>query len=520
MTTTDKALITRLLVPQNMWQSNGNEDYEHIYSPNRLASSERTDSVTKESENKEDLDSLPFGASLEQIKTWLDTQCETEQTCIDWTVDYDHKPQDHTEEHEVFDKRPNTAILDRIRRGHGPRSSKFEDLLWPLRTDKSEGASRFSKWPRKESFKAMAEVLLKWNKHVACTYKDVEAREALMHAMRGRIAFFDRALSHRRSADAHDDSSRKLLRAVYIYRPETIIFGTKDPFDLLTITLAHIGFAIPDFDHELEYLMFYTLVIERSRMAHVANAGIRHKSEEKIADSKRRRDTERAAMYERKISDWNRNVFQKNCNIVAERIKVARRNIELKVSEELQTLTVLQIAQKVISRDIISKRSPPAKDLSSSSASWAKQMDACSATEVILERIVREHMDDLNASAKVVSQINADMKDINRTRVLTRAMKFAGLDLKNVSETARRRVVEERMANPGTLIMMGNAIKGITETKIKATNMLEAVVKIDDRLEELLDAAKVAYGKYEELTWVIDSEFAFSVEGKLDGKFK
>jgi hypothetical protein len=516
MTTTDKALITRLLVPQNM----GGEYYEHIYSPNRPASSEKTNLVARESENEEDFDSLPPGASLEQIKTWLDTQCKTEQARIDWTVDYDHKHQNHTEKYGVFDKRPNTAILDRIRRGHGPRSFKFEDLLWPLRTEKPERASRSGKWPRKESCKEMAEVLLKWNKHVSCTYEDVEAREALVHAMRGRIAFLDRALSHRKSADAHDDSSRKLLRAVHIYRPETIIFGTKDPFDLLIITLAHIGFAIPDIDHELKYLMFYILVTERSRMAHVVNAETRHKFEEKIADSKRRRDTERAAMYEQKMTDWNRDVFQKNCNTVAERVKVARRNIELKVSEELQTLTVLQIAQKVISRDMISKRTPPAKDLLSSSVSWAEQMDACSAAEVILEQIVREHMDDLDASAKVASQNNADMKEINRTRVLTRAMKFAGLDLNNVSETARRRVVEERMANPGTFIMMGNAIEGLVETKTKAKNMLAAVPEIDVRLEEMLDAAKATYCKYEELAWLVDSDSAFGVEGKLDGKFK
>jgi hypothetical protein len=181
---------------------------------------------------------------------------------------------------------------------------------------------------------------------------------------------------------------------------------------------------------------------------------------------------------------------------------------------------VLQIAQKVISRDMISKRTPPAKDILSSSVSWAEQMDACSAAEVILEQIVREHMDDLDASAKVASQNNADMKEINRTRVLTRAMKFAGLDLNNVSETARRRVVEERMANPGTFIMMGNAIEGIVETKTKAKNMLAAVAEIDVRLEKMLDAAKATHCKYEELAWLMDSDSAFGVEGKLDGKFK
>jgi hypothetical protein len=336
--------ITRSLILQNVLGSDSDSDDDSGLdcSLDSLISSWHTDTTIKADEHVEDDGSLPIGASLEDTIAWLDAQCGAEQARFDSVQDSKCQPESGQAGHDRPNRGPDTAVLNRIRRGHGPRSSKFEDLLWPLRLNTSAG--RFSERPRKESSEAMAEVLLNWNMHVASAYDDPDTRIDLIDAMQARVHFLNRILSHRRSADAHDDTSRKLLRAIHAYRPETADFETQDTCNLLTVILAHIGFAIPDIDQELKYLIFYTLVAERVHMAHVANADTRRRLEENISIAKKRRDRENVVKYEQKLIDWSLGVFENNCDIITSRVKIARRNVELKALEELQALTVLQTA--------------------------------------------------------------------------------------------------------------------------------------------------------------------------------
>jgi hypothetical protein len=480
------APITRSLVLQSVLEVDSDDDSELTYSLDTLTSSWHTDTTTKNDESVDENGSLPLHATLEDTLTWLDIQCEAEQARLDCVLEEHCRPDYRPQKHDHLNRGLNTAVLDRIRRGYGPRSSKFEDLLWPLRINTFTGTERFSKRPRNESCEVMTEVLLNWNKHVASAYDDPEARIALIHAMYARVSFLDRILIHRRSADAHDDTLRKLLHAMHAYRPETADFETQDTCNLLTIILAHIGFAIPDIDQELKFLIFYALVTERGHMAYTANVNTRRKLEEQIAHARRRRDSESVARYERKMSDWSRDVFEKNCDIIASRVKTARRNVKLKALEELQTLTILQTAQKIVLDERLFKGKSPSQLLVPQSTWLPACLSACVAADASLEDVMQEDMTDLLASAKAASKNTVDMKYITRARILTRALKFAGLDLKTISETERARVVEERMANPGTVSMMGDVVEGIMETKHKARDVIEAMGKVETKLGEML----------------------------------
>jgi hypothetical protein len=521
MVSTDKhqehTAITRSLILQNVLDSDSDSDDGNGLdcSLDSLMSSWHTDTTVKADEHVEDDGSLPTGASLEDTMAWLDAQCEAEQARFDSVQDPEYQPESGPAELDRPNRGLDTAVLNRIRRGYGPRSSKFEDLLWPLRLNTSAG--RFNKRPWKESSEAMAEVLLNWNKHVASAYDDPDTRIDLIDAMQARVSFLNRILSHRRSADAHDDTSRKLLHAIHAYRPETADFETQDTCNLLTIILAHIGFAIPDIDQELKYLIFYTLVTERVHMAHVANADTRRRLEGDISIAKKRRDSENVVKYEQKLIDWSLGVFENNCDIIALRVKIARRNVELKALEELQTLTVLQTAQKIVLDERLAKGKSPAHLLIPRSTWLPAHSSACMAADANLDDVVNEHMTDLLANVKVASRNTADMKYITRARILTRALKFAGLDLTDVSEKERRKVVKERMANPGTVSMMGNAVEGITETQQQAREMADAMDAMELKLAQMLRRAEEQQKEYEDLERLVHSDVSLAGDEVVHG---
>ncbi|KAH8728048.1 hypothetical protein GQ44DRAFT_824375 [Phaeosphaeriaceae sp. PMI808] len=513
MTTTEKqdarvAPITRSLILQHLWSPGRYENAKQTWFPNGTDHSEIVDCVINiESKNS----FLSVDNNLEDMRAWLDTQCDVEKAQVDWSPDYER-------EINTTAEGLNTSALERIRRGHGPRSSRFEDLLWPLRIRNPPNSSpRFSKRPRSETYSSMQEVLLTWNKHVASADDNFTAREVSIEAMHGRIAFLNMALSHRRSADAHDDSLRKLLHCIHAYHPETASFKTKDPFDLITILLAHIGFSVPDVDDDLKYIMFYTLVAERVNAAHIANAGTRHMLSQNVAIAKANKQAGRAWKYERALNEWVRSEFERNCNMIAEEVKVARQNVHLKALKDLQNLVVLQIAQKTVLRDKIAGEKLLSDNLNSASA-WLKTgQEIWDSATTHLENMV-EYLDELSATCNVAASSSEGMASINQALVLTRAMEFVGLDLKHASDAERQLVVAERMANPSTIVMMGSTIEGITETRIKARELFESLGKMDSKLAELMEATEAVLQQYEGLARLVDSDSIPFLESDFDSE--
>lgn len=455
---------------------------------------------------------LPLGASLEEIKLWIDAQCNGELARADWINEYDRYAQDDAEEPGSLGRGPDTAVIDRIRRGDGPCSAKYEDLLWTLRLGECQKSSRYSEQPRNESYKAIEQILLDWNTHVAIAYEDSEARQVLMDVMYARVAFLDRILSYRRSADAHDETSRKLLHAIHAYRPETATFKATDTCDLLTIILAHIGYAIPDIDQMLKYLIFYTLVTERVHIAQTANAGTRRKLEEEIARAKKQRNVDLVVKYEQKMSEWQHDVFQHNCDLIADKVRFARRNVELKALEGLQTLTILQTAQKLVLNNRLSRGVSPVDVLIPRSTWLSTHSTLCDDAATALSTATDARLPSLLANATLASQNNHDMKHVSRARILTRALKFAGLDVQNISEAERGRLVRDRMANPGTVTMMTNAIQAVTETKDNAREMMGAMETMERDMAEVLSKAQAVMEEYETLAKLVGTEMLADVD--------
>lgn len=445
---------------------------------------------------------LPPDASLEDIRNWLDVQCDIEQCKADWTDEYGRNQQDGLKDVHSMAQGPDITVLDRIRRGKGPRSAKYEDLLWPLRSKHSRERSKYSKHPKDESYGAMEQVLRGWNKHVATACENPTTRKALIDAMCERVDFLDLLLPQRRSADTYDPTADKLLRAIHAYWPETAAFRTTETPDLLIIILAHIGFTIPDIDEGLKHLIFYTLVTERIHVAHEVNATERREREEDITRAKQQGYTKRVAKYEQKMKDWQRDIFKRNCDIIADKVKSARRNVATRALEELQTLTVLQTAQKMVLNDRLSGSSalPSLCALSDSRAT-------------ALVTAADDQLPPLPASAALASQNFHEMEYIARVRIHARAKKFAGLD---VAEDKRQRLVEERMGNPGTVEMMGNAIQGIAETRTKAKEMLKAMETMDVEIDEVLSKTQEMMEVYEVLDKLVGPESLTDVDTCVD----
>jgi hypothetical protein len=517
--------LTRSLVLRQLRQPDEDDSLEQVSRSSFATSTEAScaNSVASSDDAQSSIESggredrgLPSDATLEQLVAWLDAECEKELDGVAWTADFEH----NASKNDVPSKGLNTEMLERIRRGHGPRPSRFEDLLAPLRLTDSGKARRYSKRPIKETYESMEKTLRKWNKHIADpVYDDSKGRELLMDAMCGRIIFLNRALNERRSADAHEDTCRKLLHAIHVYRPETVNFGTEDPMGLLTIIIAHLGYAIPDIDDDLKYRILYTVVTEWGYSAHVTNEDTRRKYEEKIAHARKRGDVARAVKFEQKMAAWVSAGLKINCDSIIARIKTARRNVELKGLKELQELTVLQTAQKLVLNDRITHKKPPYDALVPRPLWWAEQADARDTADENLKEKTSEHLDDLDTSFRVVSRTADEMKDINNARVLTRARKFAGLDLKDVSEIERHRIVQERMANPGTVPMMTDAMKGITENNGKARDAVESLTHMDRRVKELLGAVTRVHEEYYNLSKLVESDLHMVVGGAEDAEF-
>jgi hypothetical protein len=510
--------ITRSVVLDNVLDTEQEDDFQRPDGCLSLTSHQDLHEGVESSDGPtENGSSLLLGASLEELRAWLDAQCEKEQAQIDWSDEHERLSKGRIKDHNNISEGPDTSVLSRIRAGYGPRSSNFEDLLWPLRLDRE--SPRFSKQPRKESQKELEDVLLKWNRHVGVPVEDSEAREALVKALFLRIDLLDRS-SCRSSADAHNETCGKLLHAIWAYRLETVMFETQDTCNLLTIILAHLGHAIPDIDQELKYLMFYTLVAERQCLANITNARTARKLERLITEAKLGGDMNSMLKYERQKKTWDLAVWQKNCDVVADRVKIARRNVELQGLKELQELSVLQSAQKIVLAERIARDDPPS-DLYIPRSSWLHgNADACDTATTAMNASVDEHLSDILAGLKVATRNIDTMKDVTQARVLTRAMKFAGLDLKDHSAAEKKRVVKARMAEPETGKMMRDAYQAIIETNDKGRETVDLIRGMDDRLEQVLQVAEEVRKEHAELARRVEGDPMMVPGVEVDGKLE
>ncbi|KAF2028916.1 hypothetical protein EK21DRAFT_113449 [Setomelanomma holmii] len=456
-------------------------------------------------EYNDDVDQLSPEASLEETAAWLDVLCEKELACMDWTSDYEGLARERT---GTRGEDLNLKVLDRIRRGKGARRARFEDLLAPLRLDVPKA---YRKKPIKETYQEMAVVIRTWNQHVASVEEDFEARKTLMTALCNRIDFLHAAVQKRWTADAHDKTCRNVLLAIHAYRPEITDFETQDSTDLLIIILAHIGFAIPDIDDHLKYLIFFTLVKERLYSAHAVNAETRQLLERNIALARLNGYTQQRVRHEKTLRGWIKDGFRREGETIAGRIKAARRRIYLKSLEGLQDLVIPQTALKIVLKDLVSRTGATVTvNHEAVSQRWAQLLAGSEIATSHLEPSTCQLFEEAITHYTAAAENIADMETINHERVYTRAVKFAALDVQTPTEADRQQIVNLRMAHPGTTKMMSDAIQGLAETKTKGGQTMHSMAEIEAELDTMLKAAEEMNEKYEQFEDLMENELGLT----------
>ena len=378
----------------------------------------------------------------------------------------------------------------------------------------NEDGARFLNKPIVETPQEMETVLRNWNRHVGVPMEDGDAREALIAAMYARIEYLDGTLSYRRSADAHNITSQKLLHAIHVYRLETVHFSTTDTCELLNMVLAHLGYAIPDIDEELKYLMFYTLVAEREYLAQIANAPAKHKLDQQIAEAKRFRDYDTVEKHERQLRNWGTAIWKQNCDIIANRVRIARRVVESRALGELQHLAMLQTAQKTVLQQRLSHGQPPADKLIPRSVWLPQHALACDTALTALNAVADSHLTAFLARLKSATTNIAAMHDVAYARILSRAIAFSGLDLPpDMSEARKHQFVTARLECADTMNMLSDAVEAITETKVKSREMVGVVGDMEGRFGDVADAAEVLGREIGELVMLLEGDPEGDPEG-------
>jgi hypothetical protein len=483
------------------------EDDDHVQEQDSdpdddLSSDSSRESIIPEDEN---LLTSPE-ANLGELQKWLDNEGDNERARIDWSTDYEQlRKGDAGRLNTMVRGGLNTSVIERIRKDKGPRRAKYEDLLEPLRLETDTGR-RKSKKIHKQTYGDMMNALLDWNHHVESARDDAKSRDALLDTLHTRISFLKKTATQRSSADAHNDTIKKILRAIHTYRPETVTFDTQDPFDLLIIILAHIGFVTPDVDDEAKHLIFLTLLGERNYSARTLRKDFLHDLERKTQAAKEKGDAQAVTRYEGRLREWQYGLFVSTANKLIYKIKVARRGVEQNCIQEMRYLKVLQAAQGVAIQERTTNLDAAAREYLVMSIWLEDAKSDCNAADLDLEWTAGERLADLDEYFDVAERRVDDMEKDSRARILTRARKFGGHDLADRSRAERHRIVKQRMTESGTTQMMSDAVVAVTDVRTTASDMLDQLGDIDELLAEMMDAAKTSYRAYDELALLVEAE--------------
>ncbi|KAF1844276.1 uncharacterized protein K460DRAFT_369141 [Cucurbitaria berberidis CBS 394.84] len=500
------AKLTRKYLLEQLCDPDIDDDCETGFYDHDCPETGAVATLTEDSGGPEALD-----ASLEEVKAWLDTLCHKEK------AQYDDLSAPECERLEtetgniletVFKRRDlglDTKILERIRRGEGPRDVVIEDLLAPLRLDNNRKVNSVT-----ETYDDQKAVLLAWNKHVTGKYDNTKGRELLVAALHERLKAISKVqeiIQDKRASEMYDrvgqeailePSAKRLLQALHAYRPETARFEYQDPLDMLVILWANTRPEIPDIkmDDEMKYLSLKVLAAESSLSQSYTNEAFRRETKKRRDSARQRQDKAEFLRLKQVQERSDRKAAKQSIQRSIDTILSARRELRKAVLYDLQELTVLQATQKLVATDTFEtnpERTPH----------WTNLRNACVQADLALSRARLHHLEDLEASAEIASHNIQQMRNVHQ-KMLTRTLKLGGHDLDRVDEGKRRRIVEERKNEPVTARMMSETFNGVVESRLAARQMLRQVSLMEGSLEELLDVARTQYREYDALIRLID----------------
>jgi hypothetical protein len=100
--------------------------------------------------------------------------------------------------------------------------------------------------------------------------------------------------------------------------------------------------------------------------------------------------------------------------------------------------------------------------------------------------------------------------------VLTRSHKITGKDLVGMNEATKKAVLQARLGDSLTPMMMKLTKDGVLESQQVARQMLRHVGAMEESLSELLEAAKTKHEEVELLSLFVDQDGKSSIVGDVE----
>ncbi|KAI4944340.1 hypothetical protein J4E86_009398 [Alternaria arbusti] len=488
--------------------ADGNGDGEECGSDGMTSSSGSTvPSSTRHDDEYEASD-----VDLEDIIAQLDDLCREENASCPPHLDIDEEVADGKQYRDVAaalradEPGMDTSVLERIRNADGSSDRVFDDLLAPLRLEPLLLETE-------ESEEHMLDVILTWNKRIADQRNsDSTERQAFVAALRERVKVVDQILaivSDNRNSNQDNEtgqngilepSQRQLLKAIHAYRPETKGFKTQDPFNMLIIMLAHIRqkeFELANKDDGI-YLALKVLSGQEQLEHRFDREKKRRAYQRNKKNAEEDENREEVKRCETKWRAYNRKPAERARQGLMAKIQCAQNELRKAGIDELLGLAVLRSAQPRASREAHPSVYTP---------SLEEIMDKCTQADDYdnLDHEFAEQFPHLETKLEVTSNNAQDMKTVHDT-ALFRMAKLAGADLKGLDKDERKKVMTARLNDPVTATVIEETLKGVTDTRRAAKQMLEQLGLIGQPMRELLEAVTAKRDDLIELTRLINRE--------------
>jgi hypothetical protein len=441
------------------------------------------------------LPDCPSEGKLLECRSWLQQRCDQEQCRLEELLADDAHCKLRLE--SVFlpgyrDRRdsfnaldggsnlPDTAVLERIRDGRGPRGHCSEDLLATLRDAPVQ--KHGTQWygdPRS--------VLLAWNKRVSQGLEEDEgARDSLKAAIERRAHLLKAPARGSDKSLFLEESSAELLQALTAMRPEIADFEDQELLDVLVIMWANIRIAIPDLDDELKLLTMTALINEVESKSHTSNAVKLSSIARSLSVARLQMDPDEVECLEKKMQAFEKKLRETAAKKVIDKIKTGRRELTAVKLMELQQLTELQAAQKWATYTALG-----------SSQQMQMPNRACDQADGRLQRVLQHQTLELDVHIQAV-QSNTNALAGMSADLLSRATE-AGFALEDKTSSA-----SNRLANEDMKAYVTGGIADILNAREQAARMLEHMDAVDSHLEMMLDAAKNKYRAYDDVLPLVE----------------
>lgn len=441
------------------------------------------------------LPECPPEGDLRDCRSWLQQRCDQEQCRLEELLadktyhDVDMESGSLTEGmprrdfHSALDNSsflPDTAVLERIREGRGPRDHSPDELLTALRDAPIQEG-------RTESYGDMRRVLVAWNQRVSGKLEeDKGARESLEKAIERRAHLLKAPARGSDKSQFLAESSSELLHALTVLRPEIAGFRNQEFLDVLVIMWANIRIAVPDLDDELKLLTMKALINEVESKLQASNAVKLSSIARSLSVARLQLDAAEVERLEKKMQAFEKKLRETMVKKVIDKIKASRRELAAVKLAELQKLTELQAAQKWVTHTALG-----------SSQQRQVQNRACDQADGRLQQALQHESPELDAHIQAV-QSNANALAGISADLLPRATR-AGFALENETLST-----SNELADVDVKTYVSGGITDILNAQEQAGKMLEHMDAVDSHLEVMLNAAENKYRAHDNVLRLIE----------------